>query len=352
MKSYKKWGTSVLYATLGMLVLFVGLNFYVDPLQFYHKTYLTPDFSDQQRYQNPGLAKNYEYDTIMVGSSMTENFWPSYANEKLGIHLLKLSMSGSTAKEQNMITNLAILTGKTKTVMWGIDYFSLRGEPDRVRHEFGAFPYYLYDRNPFNDLNYLINLDTSKQALRSLVVSAGFMNPKNPDLNRLNTWETPGLFGKQNVLKEWDKLKQGGSFKPSEYELGHVQRNMDENVLSVIKAHPEVQFVLFYPPYSILQHRYFYDKDPAFFENELYVKQYLFEQVGMLPNVKIYEFQHEQQITFDLKHYKDLAHHSRQINDWMIDQMAEDNYRVTPVTIQTFLQALKKQVVTLDEKQL
>ncbi|MGC5328441.1 hypothetical protein [Brevibacillus sp. SYSU BS000544] len=352
MKSYKKWGTSVLYATLSMLLLLVGLNYWVDPLQFYHKTYLTPDFSDQQRYQNPGLARNYDYDTIMVGSSMTENFWPSYVQEKLGTNLMKLSMSGSTAKEQNMITNLAIGTGKVKTVMWGVDYFSLRGDPDRVRQEFGAFPYYLYDRNPFNDLNYLINLDTSKQAFRSLGVSLGMAKSKNPDLNRLNTWETPGLFGKQNVLKEWDKLKQGGSFKPSEYELGNVQRNMDENVLSVIKAHPEVQFVLFYPPYSILQHRYFYDKDPAFFENELYVKQYLFDQVGSLPNVKIYEFQHEQKITFDLNNYKDLAHHSRKINEWMVDQMAADKYRVTKETIKRYLQELKEQVVTLDEKKL
>ncbi len=352
MKAYKKWAKTVLAATFGILVLLVGLNYVVDPLQFYHKAYITPDFSDQQRYQNPGLAKNYDYDTIIVGSSMTENFWPSYVNQKLGVKALKLSMSGSTAKEQNMITNLAIRTGKVKTVLWGVDYFSLRGNPDRVREEFGAFPYYLYDENPFNDMQYLVNLDTSRQSFHWLGISAGMAAPKNPDLNKLNTWESPGLFSKQQVLKEWNKLKQGGSFKPGEYELGHVQRNMDENVLAVIKAHPDVQFVLFYPPYSILQHRYFYDKDPAFFENELYVKRYLFEQVGNFPNVKIYDFQQEQKITFELDNYKDLAHHSYKINQWMIDQMAQNQYRVTSDTLIPYLQALKEQVVELKEEEL
>lgn len=351
-KTYQKWAKSVLAATLSLLVLLVGLNYIVDPLQFYHKAYMTPDFSDQQRYQNPGLAKNYDYDTIVVGSSMTENFWPSYLQEKLGVQAVKLSMSGSTAKEQKMITDFAIGTGKVKTVFWGVDYFSLRGDPDRVRKEFGEFPFYLYDQNPFNDLKYLMNLDTSEQSIHWLTIQAGLAHPKNPDLNLLNTWESPGLFGKQNVIQEWNKLKQGASFKPSEYEIGQVQRNMDENVLAVVKAHPNVQFILFYPPYSILQHRYFYDKDPAFFDNELYVKQYLFEQVGKQPNVKIYDFQHEQSVTFQLDNYKDLAHHTRKINEWIVDQIAKDNYRVTSETLPAYLAELKRQVVNFSEENL
>ena len=127
---------------------------------------------------------------------------------------------------------------------------------------------------------------------------------------------------------------------------------MDENVLAVIQAHPDVQFILYYPPYSILQHRYFYDKDPTFFDNELYVKQYLFNQVGKQPNVKMYDFQQEQSVTFQLNNYKDLAHHSRRINEWIVDQIAKDNYRVTPKTLPVYLAELKQQVVYLDEENL
>ncbi|MGD8192331.1 hypothetical protein ACQCN2_20360 [Brevibacillus ginsengisoli] len=348
-KSYKTWAKSVLATTLGLLVLLVGLNYVVDPLQFFHKAYMKPDFSDQQRYQNPGIAKNYDYNTIIIGTSMTENFLPSYVNEKLGVQAVKLSMSGSTAMEQRIMINHAVRTGKVKTILWGVDYFSLRGDPNRVRQEFGEFPYYLYDQNPWNDLKYLVNLDTSQQALHWIGIQAGVAQPANPSLNLLNTWESPDLFGRENVMNEWNKLKEGGSFKPSEYEMKQVQKNMDNNLLSVIKAHPDVQFVLYYPPYSILQHRYFYDKDPSFFENELYVKKYLFEQVGKQPNVKIYDFQQEQKITFDLNNYKDLAHHSRKVNEWIIDQIAQDKYRVTKKTLPVYLDQLREQVVNLKE---
>ena len=71
-----------------------------------------------------------------------------------------------------------------------------------------------------NDLKYLVNLDTSEQTIHWLGVQAGLAHPKNPDLNLLNTWESPNLFGKQHVVKEWNKLKQGATFKPSEYEMG------------------------------------------------------------------------------------------------------------------------------------
>lgn len=97
------------------------------PITIYHRpSWYTPLLSEEERYQNPGLAKNYDYDNIIIGTSMTENFLPSQVDASLGGTTLKLSMEGSTVDEHYKIAKLALETGKVKQVLWGLDYFSLK----------------------------------------------------------------------------------------------------------------------------------------------------------------------------------------------------------------------------------
>jgi len=351
MKRYKRWSLTVLTMSMSLLSLLVLLNYAVDPLQFYRKAWYPASFSTQQRYQNPGLAKHYDYDTIIVGTSMTENFLPGYVNEKLGGKTLKLSMSGATSKEQYLIAKMAIETGRVKRVIWGIDYFALRGAPDRVRDEYGPFPHHFYDQNPFNDIKYLLNLDTTLDTLDALQAATGLKPRENPSLERLNTW-THYTFSKKAVLAEWNKVRSGSAVVPDEYEWDNIRQNLNQNVISLIQSHPEIQFLLYYPPYSILQHRFFYEKSPALFENELMTKRYLFEQVGDLRHVKLYDFQQEQSITFNLDNYKDLAHHSAAINETIIDSIAADRFLVREQNLEQHLSELRRQVETVQADKL
>ncbi|MGE5704366.1 MAG: hypothetical protein ACM32O_17715 [Clostridia bacterium] len=347
MKAYKKWSLSVLVMSLLLVACAGAFNYVLDPLQFYRKAFYPPDFSAQQRFQNPGLAKNYDYDTIVIGSSMTENFLPSFVNEKLGVHMLKLSMSGASFKEQYMIAKLAIETGKVKNVIWGIDYFSLRGHPDRVREEYGQFPFYLYDNNLLNDYHYVLNVDTTLEAARVLAASRGIAERENPSLETLNTWLT-APFGRQKVLAEWQKISKGGQFTPADYEREYIWRNMDQNLIALVQANPQIDFTLYYPPYSVLQHRFFYEKSAPLFENELEAKQYLFDKLGAKNNVKFFDFQAEKSITFDLDNYKDLAHHSPKINEYIIESFVNGSHLVTKESLQKTAEQLKQQVEELD----
>lgn len=352
MMSHRKWSLAVIGLTLLLILIVMGVNYVFDPLQFYRKAFYAPDFSDQQRYQNPGLVKNYDYETIIIGSSMSENHIPSYVNEKLDTKTLKLSIMGSSIKEQQMITKMALETGKVKNVIWVIDYFGLRGDPDRVREDFGPFPYHLYDKNPFNDMKYLLNIDTLKEVIHLLKVSKGIEERRNPDLDKLNTWSHKYKYSRELVLKDWQKWSKGGPVDSGEYELTNIQQNIDQNILTVVKNNTKVNFYLYYPPYSILQHRFYYDKNPVLFENELISKRYIFEQVEEMPNVKIFDFQDEKKWTFNLNNYKDLAHHNGRLNQLIIEAIAENKYRVERSNLEQVLNNLKIQVENLDFNEL
>ena len=75
----KKWAA----LTLSLLGLSIGgtvaLVAAVDPFEVYHKAtaFIPPISNGTQIYSNAGIAKNYAYDSVVIGSSMTENFRPS-----------------------------------------------------------------------------------------------------------------------------------------------------------------------------------------------------------------------------------------------------------------------------------
>ena len=80
--SIKKWCGF----TLGPLALFfllcITVIVLIDPFQAYHLAgeSLPPVDKTSQVYSNPGIARNYTYDSAIVGTSVTENFRPSYMN--------------------------------------------------------------------------------------------------------------------------------------------------------------------------------------------------------------------------------------------------------------------------------
>ena len=77
------------------LVLVAALVVIVDPFEIYHRAwfYNPPYASETQMYSGAGVAKSYTYDSIIVGSSMTENCRPSVYDAALGGRFVKLCMN-------------------------------------------------------------------------------------------------------------------------------------------------------------------------------------------------------------------------------------------------------------------
>lgn len=347
--THKQWiGITLLSISL-LSIGTIGLNYVIDPLRFYHHPWVgQPAFSKEQRFQLPALAKHYAYDSIILGSSVTENFKPSMLKASLGWEAMKLSISGATIREEKMIGSLALQTGQVDHVLWGIDYFSLRGDPMAVREDQGAFPFYLYDHNVWNDFRYLFNVDTARDTASVLWdVVSGASDPIQ-DLDTMYTWEHSEMFGKDQVLAKWHEASKSPAKPDQELEMNHIKGNIDRNIVAMIAAHPEVEFTLFYPPYSILLHKLYYTVDPQLLENEALAKRYLYEQTEGLDNVVIHDFQTIQDITFELDHYKDLAHYSMEINKRIVDYIEQGSYIVDELTLEMYNDTLREQVIHLD----
>ena len=66
MKS-KKWNLLVIGTTMGILLILAGVTMFVDPFLHYHGglSFLEYPLKDE-RYQNDGIARHYEYDSIII----------------------------------------------------------------------------------------------------------------------------------------------------------------------------------------------------------------------------------------------------------------------------------------------
>ncbi|MFC7678760.1 copper amine oxidase N-terminal domain-containing protein [Paenibacillus sp. GCM10028914] len=315
------------FATCLTAVIFT-LTAVLDPLQFYHKTtWYKPFLSSDARYQNPGLAKNYDYDTIIIGTSMTQNFLPSEVGQALGGTAMKLSIEGSTADEHYYTAKLALETGKVKKVLWGLDYFSLKANTKQASEQ---FPSYMYDDIWWNDYKYLFNYSVYDQLFKSLY--GKMLGNKGRELEYLNNWNQKATFGAEEVMKSYNKASQRDVyFGINEESLDVVQKSFTDNILSLVEAYPDVEFYFYYPPYSILRQTMWQESNPARFNNQITMRKWMFEQFAAHDNVKLYDFQTESEWTYNLELYKDLSHHKQDVNSWIAAAIGRDDvkYRVT-----------------------
>jgi len=326
-RSRRMVGWFALFSVIAAAAVF-AMTAVIDPLQFYHKvTWYTPRFSTEERYQNPGLAKNWDYDTIIIGTSMTENFLPSVVGKELGGKVMKLSMEGSTADEHHKMAQVALRTGKVKKILWGLDYFSLKANS---YDNSSKFPEYMYDDKLWNDYKYLFNYSVFEQFFASL--KARYDGLKQQNLEYLNNWNRIVTYGKDRVGKAYSKANlEETYFGLNEESLDVVKKSFNDNILSLVKDNPDVEFYVYYPPYSVLRQTVWYDTNPSRFENQIQMRKWMYEQFSAYPNVKLYDFQAADEWTYDLDLYKDLSHHKQDVNTWIAEAIGRDDpkYRVT-----------------------
>ena len=82
----KTWALLCLAALLCAFALISAVVILVDPFQIYRLAtrYMPPIDNTTQVYANAGIVRRYDYDSAIVGTSVTENFRPSQMDALLG----------------------------------------------------------------------------------------------------------------------------------------------------------------------------------------------------------------------------------------------------------------------------
>lgn len=312
----------------------------IDPYMHYHKPDTDKYFYSltNQRSQNDGMTKHFDYDAMITGSSMIELFSGPEMDSIFGTNAIKACYFGATYKEINDNLKVAVkYNPNLKTVIRGLDMGYLFFDKDRMRTDLGNFPDYLYDSNPLNDYEYVWNREVIwNQAYKMLQ-------------DTKEEWFTPGVFsfdvsssldlsvyGKEFVHPEpFEELKKVENINTTfltESEMHTIKANIEQNVTSLPKENPDIQFYYFIPPYSIAWW-YTLGSDEAI-KHQIEGEEYAMSMILECDNIHLYSYNTDLEMIADLNNYRDSEHYGAWINSamlqWMHDGvglLTKDNYK-------------------------
>ncbi len=323
MKS-KKFIISTLSVLLAGLMLTAGLQITADPLFQYHTPWfgMRPVLTDE-RYQYAGVARNFEYDQVILGNSFCENFRPSAVENAFGGTAVKLAVSGSTTKDWALLLEIIKQRAEPpKNIFCNIDPYSVLSTDPQAD---ATVPGYLYDRNLLNDVGYFYNFGTLSIALDAIRQNlAGTV----PDVDAAFLRDARG---KEAVINSRDAIDVVEEEPSTPDALARASGNL-EVLLPYIEAMPETEFRFFFTPVSIL---YWYkvreEKNTGCWRA---VFPMICETLMEYPNVRVYLWSDDEMlgIISDLDNYVDEAHCSPEVCGIMVRRMREDTGLLSPET--------------------
>src|SRR5439155_5442368 len=269
-----RWLSGVLGMTLAVLGASAAFVAWVDPFQQYHLASRYPPrfYFLHHRYINPGLARNQAYDTVVSGSSIMENTPNDLVAQACGGSSVNLSMPAMSASEQRLMLETALFSQPVKRVIAVLDFNEFAGGIEERQDVAGPLPRYLYDRNPFNDLPYLLSWDVLAKAWH--IVNGDTGEKFTSDPNGAWFWGNIVRFGREQVLRGLDLENLNARYRQPRRTFNGMRASFEHNLLPVLAAHPDTEFDLVWPPYSILVWLDFAQRDQV--QVSLDFKRYVF----------------------------------------------------------------------------
>jgi len=350
-----------LLASLLIMLAAALLNFAVDPLQMFRPARLfTAMYSQDSRLQNAGLIRSQDFDTVFMGTSLAIHFHQSDIDRILGVKSLKLAMTGSGSREQVFV--LAAATARhAKRVIWEVDDWIFHDTPDIDADT--NLPAELYRGNPKGIASYLLSGAMAKEsawiAARSLPslepITAPLTNEtlfkfwlRNvDDINTLQSGEdASALYNARRALAAYryitDPVRSKYLLDDTDYDM--KVRVFERDAIGFIRAHPDVTFDIYLPPYSILQWIALRETSPETLKSVEAFSAYFCKRLMEFSNVRLFDFRSLREVTHDLNNYSDVIHHSPAIDLKVLDWLARGKYRVDAAAPTAALDQLKAQI--------
>lgn len=325
------WITCVCVGSI--LIGIAVMTIVLDPYFHYHKPLNGISYTlYSERYQNDGIARHFTYDTIIAGSSMTQNFKTIECDEIFGGNSIKVPFSGATYKEVNDNLKRAFQSDNSiRQVIRCLDYSRLVLPADSMNPDV-EFPEYMTNDNLFDDVHYCLNKtiiygDTLKMIFNTII------NKENTNFDDYSNTTKYSTFGRQQVLESYSLgEKKDVQRVLTDDEVLMIKENIRENVLELVEEQKDTQFYLFFPPYSIC---YWDERNQNNEVNwRIQAEKVAIEELLGTPNIKLYSFCDNAELVCNLDNYKDQAHYGEWINSeilrWMKDGeglLTEDNYQ-------------------------
>lgn len=322
----KKWFVTCMSALLGTILLMLLVFWIFDPYFHFHKPFSFVSYRMyDERYTNDGISRHFDYDAMITGTSMAQNFKTSEADALFGVNAVKETFSGAGYKELSRNLDRALQRNdRLKTVIWTMDSNSMIRDKDYDQYE--GYPTYLYDDNPWNDVSYVFNKNVWYHGvLPNLIMT--LKGEPSTTFDEYSSWEKET--GYEYVMQSYHRWEQKAETAPglTEADIEMVTANVQQNFIDLVNRYPDTTFYIFYTPYSICWWDFMNQEGMInyYFDAELIATKLLLE----CPNVRLYNFNDKYDIITNLDNYRDKEHYGAHVNSMILEWISEGEGLVT-----------------------
>ena len=167
-------------ALAAALVFIVAMNPYGNLPRLLPGRHVIMD--SDQRFQYPSIARSGRYDSAVFGTSSGRLLSPDLLQQAFGGTFTNLALNDGRAWEQYQLAQLYLRHNPApKTIVFTLDWVWCTDRAAVERTRPNEFPEWLYDENPWNDWQYVLNSRAIEISLRKLGYHLGFGKPRFPD---------------------------------------------------------------------------------------------------------------------------------------------------------------------------
>ena len=341
----RKWVISFICIVLSVLLLLSATVYIIDPfMQFREKdnAYMLSAW-----FVSSGLIRNYDYDTLVLGSSMTWNFNMDTFRNEMGVKPLRIGIGGMRPVEMIDLIDVAYESGKADTYILSTDMYVFT-----ISEEDSRYPQYLLKNDLLSRLRYFfsyevwfryIPIDIAFMLLDALKIDLPPKFAYSKSIDHLEDCSLDFVYAEDVVLANYNS----GKYAVSSVDTENLYQRMVEQIDAFLCQfdYSKGEHIFFFPPYSAL---YWCDsRNEGYMDAYLLAKQYFVEQASGY-GATVYDFQAEDYV-MDLNNYKDTTHYSPEINDMIVKSFSEGTHIATVENTAQTQQKLSENIIAFFE---
>lgn len=289
---------------------------WVDALHLFRAPAAADYYVRSEPYRMAGLIRTWPYDALIVGTSVSQNFYMAEASRRLGRPVLNATIAGSRPVEQSALLRAALRDHGASLVIWEHHVTLYNLEPEAPPED--SFPFRLYDGSLLTDLGYAFTLQAWRDAVAARRARlTGEVEPLDP----INKWGERRGFGPRLVGMEYCARQDHPA---GTLDADDLRENLSRHVRPVVADFPDTEFIFFIPAYSALMHA-----DPGGrLKDTEFAARILFDELGDLPNYRLFDFQGIVRFAGDPELYRDATHYHPDINSYILRSIERGDHEV------------------------
>lgn len=334
----KRTLTKLICVILAELLLVVMVVWFFDPFYQYHKPFfgMKAVLNDRDN-QVPGSIRTFDYDAVLVGSSVAECFDTGYLDEQFGCTTLKVIKASGTTADLLYYMDMVHDNQEINTVFYCLDIsvFMYSTETELITDK---YPRYLHTKNILDDWKYVFNKDVLFEIIpKNLALAKAGRNVGGDAYN----WSRDKEFGAEAVKRAYEKPEVNAEPKDFSEDISIIEANI-ANLCNEVESHPDITYYFCMPAYSMA----WWDCSVAsgLYEEYIYEIRNSVSALLEYDNVYVYDYQVWEDVVCDLDNYMDMIHYTPAVNQMMLEAMVNDENRVTRENLEYYIEKTESMV--------